>query len=110
MYYLKDTEITHPPLTPVFTDGIWPDAWPQISDPIPTGRMAAGFGTGNGEVARILLARHPYLPNATIIQSQPLPGSDNMSYADGHAGLIHMQDIKNVYWSQGYTPTNNPWP
>jgi hypothetical protein len=72
--------------------------------------MAPGFGTGTGETARILLARHPLLPNATIVSRQPLPGSDNMSFADGHVGPIRMQDIKNVYWSLGFTPTNNPWP
>jgi len=109
MYYSSFTSISHPTLTPVFTDGVWPDAWPQISDPIPTGAMAPGFGQLNGEVARVLLARHPLLVNATIAQNQPLPGSDNMSYVDGHAGVIRMQDIKTVYWSQGYTPVSNPW-
>ena len=109
MYYPNWLSVRHPSQTPVFTDGIWPDSWPQISDSIPTGAMAPGFGTGQGETARVLLARHPLLPNATIVQSQPLPGSDNMSYADGHASLIRMQDIKNVYWSQGYVLAPNPW-
>jgi prepilin-type N-terminal cleavage/methylation domain-containing protein len=109
MYYSGISAISHPTQTPVFTDGIWPDVWVQIGDSIPTGLMAPGYGTGKGETARILLARHPFLPNATIVNSQPLPGSDNMSFADGHAGIIHMQDIKNVYWSQGYTPVASPW-
>lgn len=108
MYYSGYAAITHPGQTPVLTDGIWPDAWPQITDTIPTGLMSAGFGTGD-EVGRLILARHPLLPNATIVANQPLPGSDNMSFADGHAGPIRMQDIKSVYWSQGYTPVANPW-
>jgi prepilin-type N-terminal cleavage/methylation domain-containing protein len=113
MYYLKDTQITHPPLTPVFMDGVWPDTWPEITDVPPTGAMASGFGPGVGssspEIGRVILARHPMLANATIVKSQPIPGADNMSFADGHAALIRMQDIKNVYWSQGYTPVANPW-
>jgi prepilin-type N-terminal cleavage/methylation domain-containing protein len=109
MYFNKDTQITRPTLTPVFTDGVWPDAWPKISDTIPTGSLATGFGQTKGEIARVLLARHPFLPNAMIVSGQPLPGSDNMSYADGHARLIRMQDIKTVYWSQGYTPVTSPW-
>jgi prepilin-type N-terminal cleavage/methylation domain-containing protein len=107
MYYFHDTEITHPTLTPVFTDGIWPDAWPQITD-VPTAGPVPPTSTGD-EISRVILARHPFLRNAIITQNQPLPGSDNMSYADGHAGLIRMENIKNVYWSQGYTPVANPW-
>ena len=109
MYYLKDTAITHPTLTPVFMDGAWIDAWPQVSDPVPIGPMAPGFGDSNGEVARVLLARHPLLPNATILNNQAIPGSANMSYADGHAAQLRMQSIKAVYWSRGYTPVSNPW-
>ena len=110
MYYVKQSDIVHPTLTPVFMDGIWPDAWPQISDTPTAGPIAPPGGSIGDEISRVILARHPLLLNATIVQSQPLPGSDNMSYADGHAGLILMQNIKNVYWSQGFTPTNNPWP
>jgi prepilin-type N-terminal cleavage/methylation domain-containing protein/prepilin-type processing-associated H-X9-DG protein len=108
MYYRKDADITHPTLTPVFMDGVWPDAWPQLSDGIPIGLMAPGFGTANGEIARVMLARHPYLPNAAIGPIGTIPGAINMSYADGHAGLIYMQNIKNLYWSQGYVPVTNP--
>jgi len=109
MYYTKDTQISHPTQTPVFMDGIWPDTWPQISDSIPSGSLATGFGNANGETARVLVARHPYLIGATIVKTQPLPGAINMSYADGHAGLLPLQNIKNVYWSQGYTPVASPW-
>ena len=109
LYFPGYSSITHPSMTPVLTDGIWPDTWPQTNDPIPTGPIAPGYGTSTGETARVLSARHPLLPNAAIATSQPLPGSDNMSFADGHGGIIRMQDIKNVYWNQGYTPLASPW-
>ncbi len=108
MYYLKPSDIVHPTLTPVFTDGIWPDAWPQITD-VPTAGLINAASTIGDEINRVILARHPYLTSATIVQNQPLPGSDNMSFADAHVSPIHMEDIKNVYWSQGYTPVANPW-
>jgi prepilin-type N-terminal cleavage/methylation domain-containing protein/prepilin-type processing-associated H-X9-DG protein len=107
MYYTRDTAMSHPPLTPVFMDGIWPDAWPQVSDAIPIGPMAPGFGTSNGEIARVMLARHPLLTSATIAPFGTIPGAINMSYADGHAGVLLMQNIKTVYWSQGYLPVSN---
>ncbi len=109
MYYLKDTSISHPALTPVFVDAIWPDCWPQVSDNPQPGLMAP-IGTSIGdEITRIMMARHPLLPNATIVQSQPIPGESNMSFANGHASRIRMQDIKTFYWSQGYIPVANPW-
>jgi prepilin-type N-terminal cleavage/methylation domain-containing protein/prepilin-type processing-associated H-X9-DG protein len=108
LYYLKDTQIAHPPLTPVFMDGIWPDAWPQLSESPPAGVMG-DFTQVQGELARVLLARHPLLVNPLIAQNQPLPGSANMSFADGHASAMHMQNIKTVYWTQGFTPVANPW-
>ena len=110
-YYLKDGDITHPALTPVFLDGVWIDAWPQISDNIPTGAMDPGFGSDvqADEIARVLLARHPLLANATIVNNHPIPGASNAGFADGHAALLRMQDIKTVYWSRGYIPVGNPW-
>jgi prepilin-type N-terminal cleavage/methylation domain-containing protein/prepilin-type processing-associated H-X9-DG protein len=120
MYFPNWASISQPSLTPVFMDGVWPDCWPQLSDlpPYSTSQslpMAPGFGPGvyspspGSEIPRITLARHLYLPGAVITYQQAIPGEINMSYADGHAGTIRMQDIKTVYWSQGYTPVANPW-
>jgi prepilin-type N-terminal cleavage/methylation domain-containing protein/prepilin-type processing-associated H-X9-DG protein len=111
MYYLQDTAIMHPGLTPVFLDAIWPDCWPQISDIPTTGPMVPpGSSPSIGdEIDRILMARHPLLANATVVASLPIPGEGNMSFADGHATRIRMQDIKTFYWSRGYTPVSNPW-
>src|ERR1019366_633243 len=102
MFYLKDTEITHPSLTPVFTDGVMPDAFVEIYDPPPRGSMQYGFGNGVvGDIGRIMIARHPLMMNAVSVAKQPLPGAINMSYADGHAGRIRLEDLKTVYWFQG---------
>ncbi len=109
MYFSKDTQVTHPARTPAFAEGIWPDAWPQYTDKPTTGSVAPiGMSIGD-EIDRVIVVRHPLLPNPQIVQSQPLPGSANMSYADGHAGLIRMEDIKNVYWNATFRPRPDPW-
>jgi prepilin-type N-terminal cleavage/methylation domain-containing protein/prepilin-type processing-associated H-X9-DG protein len=111
MYFLKNGDITHPAQTPVFLDGVWIDAWPQVSDNIPSGAMDPGFGDDvqADEIARVLLARHPLLSTATIVPNKTIPGAGNAGYADGHAALLRMQDINTVYWSRGYTPVSNAW-
>lgn len=36
-------------------------------------------------------------------------GAINMGFADGHTSKWKLQDIKNVVWHVGFTPTANPW-
>jgi prepilin-type processing-associated H-X9-DG protein len=38
-----------------------------------------------------------------------LPSAINMSYADGHAGKLPLQNIKTVTWHVDYTPIADPW-
>jgi prepilin-type processing-associated H-X9-DG protein len=40
---------------------------------------------------------------------EKLPSAINMSYADGHAGNLRLQDIKKVHWHVGYNPISDPW-
>jgi prepilin-type N-terminal cleavage/methylation domain-containing protein/prepilin-type processing-associated H-X9-DG protein len=108
MYYIKDTEITLPSLTPVFMDAVWQDAWVEIYDFPPTGSMQYGFNTV-GDIGRIMIARHPLMMNAMSVSGRPLPGNINMSFADGHAGLVRLEDLKTFYWFQGTATTANPW-
>ncbi len=115
MYYKSDVTFAQPSLTPVFLDAIWPDTWPQETDTL--GPMLGTGGTydlyqGGGVLAstfgRICVARHP-LTRGTVASGQPLTGSLNMSYADGHAGRLPLQQIKMVLWHQGYVVSGNPW-
>jgi prepilin-type N-terminal cleavage/methylation domain-containing protein/prepilin-type processing-associated H-X9-DG protein len=111
MYYYKDTEISHPSMTPVFSDGVMPDAFVEIYDSPPTGSMQFGFDGENppGDIGRIMIARHPLMMNAMSVSGRPLPGNINMSFADGHAGLVRLEDLKTFYWFQGTATTANPW-
>jgi len=105
-YFPRESSITKPPMTPVFLDANWPDAWPQIGSIPPTDLFN---GDPNENLGRCCLARHGLLRRARGIFNQPLPGAINLSYADGHAGKLRLQDIKTVYWHVNYVPTTDPW-
>jgi prepilin-type N-terminal cleavage/methylation domain-containing protein/prepilin-type processing-associated H-X9-DG protein len=106
MYFTTDASIVAPSATPVFMDGNWPDIWPTIGctpghnlyDPISEG---SGFG-------RISDARHP-LMNVTVATGARLPSAINMSYADGHAGRLPLQNLQTVCWHVGFQGAANPW-
>jgi prepilin-type N-terminal cleavage/methylation domain-containing protein/prepilin-type processing-associated H-X9-DG protein len=109
-FFKKESAIIQPVNTPVFTDGMFPDSWPTHANV----QFDLFYGTaktsGNpGTLQRICLARHPLKTSATATSGQPLPGAINMAFADGHAALWKLQDIKNVVWYNGCTPVANPW-
>ena len=116
-FFQRDSNIPHPDQTPYFMDAIWPTVFPKSSSlvasdlffgdpPSPGGKQVPGEGTGLGNCS---IARHPLKRDAKAISGKPVPGSINMSFADGHTALIKLQDIKNVYWYLGYQPVANPW-
>jgi len=111
LFFQKESAIGQPVNTPVFMDGMFPDCWPKHADMPPTDLFN---GTKNipgnpGGLQRICLARHPLKISATATAGQPIPGAINMAFADGHASLWKLQDIKNVVWYKGCTPVANPW-
>ncbi|SPE54561.1 conserved exported hypothetical protein [Verrucomicrobia bacterium] len=105
-YFPKDTAIAQPSLTPVFMDANWPDTWPEITDLPPTDLFN---GDPNVALGRICLARHRLTRGAKARNGQALTGGIDMSYADGHAGRLRLQDIKTVIWHVGYVPVASPW-
>jgi len=104
-FFQRDTAISSPPTTPYFMDALWPDLWPTKQDLPPTDLFRGDSGTSLG---RCCLSRHPLL-RAKVKSGQPLPSAINMSYADGHAGKLRLQNIKNVTWHVGYEPIADPW-
>jgi prepilin-type N-terminal cleavage/methylation domain-containing protein/prepilin-type processing-associated H-X9-DG protein len=105
-FFQKESAIRQPVSTPVFMDAIWPDCWPEHGDLPP-----ADLNTGNSSVSlgRVCIARHPLKSGATAATGQPLPGAIDMAFADGHASLWKLEDIKNVVWYNGCIPLANPW-
>jgi len=105
-FFPKESSIRQPVSTPTFMDAIWPDCWPKHADMPPTDLFNGNSGNSMG---RICIARHPLKTAATTTTGQPIPGAINMAFADGHASLWKLQDIKNVVWYNGCTPVANPW-
>src|ERR1017187_4254576 len=58
-------------------------------------------------LGRMCVARHP-LRNVTVTSGDRLPSAINMSYADGHAGRMPLQNLKTVMWHVGYRGNSNP--
>ncbi len=108
-FFQKDGAIGRPTDTPAFYDSTWPDGWPMISDQLYrdlwNGSPTPGSASG---LERLSLSRHPLL-KATAVPPQAIKAAINMSFADGHASLWKLQNIKNVVWHVGFTPNANPW-
>lgn len=105
-FFQKESAITQPSSTPVFMDAIWPDAWPTHASLPPLNYTT---GDQNSSLGRICVARHPLKQNTAISTGEKLPGAINMAFADGHASVWKLQDIKNLVWYKGCTPVANPW-
>ena len=105
-FFQKDAAVTRPALTPFFMDAIWPDTWPTAADLPPTDLY---LGNVNTSLGRICIARHPLQRQLKAANAKPVPGAIMMSYADGHAGKLPLQQIKNLYWHKGAVPIGDPW-
>jgi prepilin-type N-terminal cleavage/methylation domain-containing protein/prepilin-type processing-associated H-X9-DG protein len=117
----KASSISQPTSVPLFCDALWCDYWMDASTPpTPSLNMLTGSPDPNypfnGSAPkqapdRILVSRHPLKP-ATATFMKAIPGSINMVYVDGHAGLFNFRDWGNLMWYKGYTPTPGhvaPW-
>ena len=117
----KVDSIFQPTSVPVFCDAAWCDYW---MDPSKTPSANLNLLTGEGDPNcpfsgsapingpnRILVSRHPLKSGKTTFM-QPIPGSINVSYVDGHAALFKFQDWGNLIWYKNYVPTAGrpaPW-
>lgn len=114
MYYVRESDFTMPDQTPVFFDGVWPDAWPMETD-VPTTVTSPGafdlyLGSGGADGLSVgCIYRHPVPTHGTVTTGQPLPGAINMGFADGHASRLPLQQMKTVLWHVGYVVSGDPW-
>ncbi len=130
-YYQTDTAIRHPSTTPEFMDAVWPDVWPNTSAGLPGGADTAVSGggavanlfTGSGlsygstgirsaPIGRIIIDRHGSIPAGAAPRNVsvfgPLPGSINVSCADGHVELSKLDALWLYNWSGTSIPQGRP--
>jgi prepilin-type N-terminal cleavage/methylation domain-containing protein len=105
-FFQKDAAVRYPALTPFFFDAIWPDTWPTITDVPPPDLF---LGDVNNALGRCCIARHPLTRNAKSVASRRLSGAIQIGFVDGHASKVPLQNLKTVYWHQGYMPVDDPW-
>ena len=112
----KDSAVNNSSLTPVFADGIWPDAWPETNDycnthNLQTGEEADVVG-GPAGMDRFFIARHgpnrPDVPPVNANLAQHLPGGINMVFFDLHVEDVPLDNLWGLYWHLSWTPEARP--
>jgi prepilin-type N-terminal cleavage/methylation domain-containing protein/prepilin-type processing-associated H-X9-DG protein len=120
--------VTHPSLTPMFMDALWPELWPYQGG-IPDQNnsrnydLYAGFyslnlgvapGSPRQGIPRCVTARHGICPPATAPMyenTEILPWPDvgvNISLADGHVEYSSAQHLFQYYWNRNAVPVALP--
>lgn len=109
-YFAKEASVQKPPLSPLFFDENWVDTWPLATD-APARNLYQGTTLNQHmdyQMGRITIARHGRITPAqaprVVSAGAFLPGSVNMSFADGHAQTVRLQDLWTYYWHVNYRP------
>ena len=75
--------------TPELCDGLWPNAWPKLSDPYTDiTSLYTAPGIPSNDWGRIVLARHGF--------------AINVAFADGHAETVNLPDLWKLKWHEGW--------
>jgi len=108
--FLRESQLASPALTPVLGDGWLCYAFPRATDGPPfnlSGKDAWPFS----EMDIFLIARHGNRPNrpGPWPAAQRLPGAINVSFADGHAQSVPLENLWQLSWHLGYqAPAKRP--
>ena len=113
--FANESQVVQPSATPVVADGLTWLVVPVAAD-LPASNLVYGYftpptygaGIGSaGGMGSVAIPRHGARPNAAPTSwpaSQPLPGGVNVAFFDGHAGLVRLDDLWQLYWHAGYQP------
>ena len=103
----SEGKIKNPAQTPYFFDENWVDAFPVETDHpcrnLYTGRSLA---VKHADMGRITIARHGSRPASAaprnITAGQPMPGSVNATFADGHVEALMLDKLWNFEWHRDW--------
>lgn len=115
-FYLKESQMKMPSLTPVYADGIWQDACPVENDS-PSANLWRGSDWLNhgSEMGRIAIPRHggpgpgaaPRNYTANWNTSPP-GGAVNIALFDGHVELSKLPNLWSYNWHNNWGQTLKP--
>jgi len=115
--------VRHPPQTPIFSDAVWVDGWPDSGTQGAAGDNLNGsynLYTGGGinntigkMMSRYCLARHGIsnpstAPTVNITASTFLPGGVNVACCDGHVEYSQLNNLWSYYWHALSVPQPMP--
>lgn len=104
----KITLVRNSTLTPIFSDGVWVDAWVYANSAPTKNQMT---GTDNGGLGRITIDRHGNVSPSTSVNGYPLPGRINFAFADGHCSPMQINSVYQLFWNNAWqTPPFLPSP
>ena len=107
-YFVKDTAIKSPSKTPFFMDAIWPDLWPDATAASGPARNLYTGERNSGRMSRCTISRHlagsPKAAPRNVPKGEKLPGGIIVSFADGHAEAVRLENLWQLYWHNGYVP------
>ena len=111
--FAKDTMVSNPSQTPLFSDGIWLDTAPAEKDD-PAKNLYTGANVSataqNDFMGRITIQRHAINPAAASRkyaaqwQQAPPPGGINLALTDGHAEFSKLLNLYSYYWHRSWNP------
>ena len=111
-FYLKDTAVYRPAVTPVVCDSVRVDSWP-LAENLPGKNLFTGDDyMGSGDMSRLTIPRHQAPVSAAVKSFNPkdtLPGGIQLSLADGHAELVKLEKLWSLYWNHEWVvPDKRP--
>jgi prepilin-type N-terminal cleavage/methylation domain-containing protein/prepilin-type processing-associated H-X9-DG protein len=120
LFFLKDSSVSNPSQTPVFSDGIWVDCWPMETDcssrdlrgiaGVNVNPQEGSWGAAGGHsIARTSVARHgcnPGSANTWTAPTQIPSGGVDVGFFDGHVEYSKLPNLWNYYWHRNWgSPT-----
>ena len=101
--YLTEASVIRPSSTPLFTDGVWVDGWPQETE----GPAKDLYnGSQNTFIGRYTIARHGGAPPESaprnITSSLGLPGAIDIVSLDGHANIVKLNSLWTLDWHNNW--------
>jgi prepilin-type N-terminal cleavage/methylation domain-containing protein/prepilin-type processing-associated H-X9-DG protein len=108
--FFSEAGIDQASVTPFIGDRVGLYGYPRASETAPSNLFDGDAGKG-GHMSPFCIPRHGSRPSSAPNPWPPngrLPGAINIGFYDGHAELLPLEGLWQLYWHRGYTPTMRP--